>query len=50
MPTQVGIHDLLDTTEKIVDADLRQHNGGAPPPLEVAPIRKSGLIRLYIIK
>ena len=26
MPTQVGIHDLLAATEKVVDADLRQHD------------------------
>ncbi len=26
MPTQVGIHDLLAATKKIVDADLRQHD------------------------
>ena len=26
MPTQVGIHDLLAATKKVVDADLRQHD------------------------
>ena len=26
MPTQVGIHDSVAATKKVVDADLRQHD------------------------
>ena len=43
MPTQVGIHDLLAATKKVVDADLRQHDDVANS--DVSMVSSVGITR-----